>query len=92
MTVSAKAIMKMVDDSLVSSDTDTYTQSFTNSIRDLNCELHQTGTNVAREPISINADDLFLAKNFEDDFDEFNFFSSIKFPSVNVSLRSKLQT
>ncbi|GMF51150.1 unnamed protein product [[Candida] boidinii] len=92
MTVSAKAIMKMVDDSLVSSDTDTYTQSFSNSIRDLNCELHQTGASVVREPISISADDLFLAKNFEDDFDEFNFFSSIKFPSVNVSLRSKLQT
>ncbi|OWB62488.1 hypothetical protein B5S31_g3443 [[Candida] boidinii] len=92
MTVSAKAIMKMVDDSLVSSDTDTYTQSFTNSIRDLNCELYQTGTGVVREPISINADDLFLAKNYEDEFDEFNFFSSIKFPSMNVSLRSKLQT
>lgn len=53
-TISAKAILKMVDDTLVSSDTSLYSQSFTNT------SLGLTGKDVkySKECVSINADDL----------------------------------
>ncbi|GME70437.1 unnamed protein product [Ambrosiozyma monospora] len=51
MTISAKAIMKMVDDSLVSSDTEFYTQTMT--------QIHaKASISNLNEKVSINASDL----------------------------------
>ncbi|GMG39759.1 unnamed protein product [Ambrosiozyma monospora] len=51
MTISAKAIMKMVDDSLVSSDTEFYTQTMT--------QIHaKASISNLNERVSINASDL----------------------------------
>lgn len=50
MTISAKAILRMVDDSLVSSDTSLYSQSL--------MSISQLNSNVRSRPISIDANDL----------------------------------
>ncbi|VEU20068.1 DEKNAAC100112 [Brettanomyces naardenensis] len=66
MTISAKAILKMVDDSLVSSDTSLYSQSLA-SISQINTSRGlRTGK---KETININADDLQNVLIGDDDED-----------------------
>lgn len=75
MTISAKAIMKMVDESLVSSDTELYNHSFSFLGAKANRNLNSASTNPATDgvfnigdrDISINAADLLFALNDPED-------------------------
>lgn len=64
MTISAKAIMKMVDDSLVSSDTELYNHSCSFMTVKSFGKCNQTG---AKGDININAADLMGALSGEVD-------------------------
>ncbi|KAG0690270.1 blue light receptor [Pichia californica] len=65
MTISAKAIMKMVDDSLVSSDTEVFNHSLSFMKSFNKCNNINSSINNSKEDFNINANDLMDALNDE---------------------------